>query len=372
MVRPNETEIVSERLAVSGVDAERRRGRGTVSNVSGRYEPISRVTEDDGWGVLETLEAFKTDVTLEYPRTIITRNDSPDIPFDRSLNPYRGCEHGCIYCFARPTHAYMGLSPGLDFETKLFAKQNAAQLLEREFSARSYRPALLAIGTNTDPYQPIERTRKIMRGVLDVLNRFNHPVGIVTKSALITRDIDLLTPLAEKGLVKIYLSITSLDPHLSRIMEPRAATPSKRLAAVKQLNDAGIPTGVMVAPILPAINDHEIERIVEASVECGAREANYILLRLPLEIKALYREWLQVNFPGKLKHALSLIQQTRGGKDYNPRFGERLTGEGPYATLIAQRFALQVQKHGLNRERKKARVNLFAVPPKVGDQMSLF
>jgi DNA repair photolyase len=372
MPHPNESERVAERLLVDGVELDRRRGRGAASNVSGRYEPIARVTEDDGWGSSEELPPFKTNVTMEKPRTIITRNESPDVPFDRSVNPYRGCEHGCIYCFARPTHAYMGLSPGLDFESKLFAKEGAAELLERELSAPSYQPRMLAIGTNTDPYQPIERERKIMRSLLEVLSRFNHPVGIVTKSALVTRDMDILAPMARQGLVKVHLSITTLDPVLARHMEPRATTPRKRLDAVRQLAEAGIPTGVMVAPMIPSLNDHEIERIIEAVAEAGAKEANYIFLRLPLEIRDLFREWLLEHHPGKLRHVLSLVQTARGGKDYVARFGERMTGEGPYAELIAQRFRLACERHGLNRERLRLRNDLFVRPLRVGDQMSLF
>lgn len=372
MPRIDERMPVIERLAERGVGSDRRRGRAAVTNPSGRYESIARVDEDDGWGSSEELPEFKTHVTVETPRSIITHNESPDIPFDQSINPYRGCEHGCIYCFARPTHAFMGLSPGLDFESRLFAKENAAALLEKELSAKNYKPKLIAIGTNTDPYQPIERQRKIMRGILEVLSRFNHPVGIVTKSALVTRDIDLLAPMAEKGLAKVYLSVTTLDGTLARRMEPRASTPMKRLDAVKQLNAAGIPTGVMVAPIIPSLNDHEIEKILEAAKVAKAQEANYIFLRLPLELKDLFREWLQDNYPGRLNHVLGLVKDAHGGVDYRPRFGERMHGEGVYATLIAQRFKVACERLGLNQERQRVRTDLFQVPPKAGDQMSLF
>ncbi len=372
MARANENELVAERLAVDGVDGDRRRGRGAVTNVSGRFEPIARLAEDDGWDSMADLPVFKTSVTVEKPRTLITRNESPDVPFDRSINPYRGCEHGCIYCFARPTHAYMGLSPGLDFESKLYAKEGAAELLEREFSASNYTPRMIAIGTNTDPYQPIERERKIMRSVLEVLARFKHPVGIVTKSGLITRDIDILAPMAAQGLAKVHLSITTLDPVLARQMEPRAATPSKRLDAVRQLIAAGIPTGVMVAPLIPSLNDHEIEKILEAAAGARALEANYIFLRLPLEIRDLFREWLLEHHPGKLRHVLSLVQTARGGKDYVARFGERMTGEGPYAELIAQRFRLATERLGLNRQRLRLRNDLFERPARAGDQLNLF
>lgn len=355
-----------------GIVAERRRGRGAVTNVSGRFESLQRQTEDDGWGSADELPPFKTEITMEKPRTIITRNQSPDISFDRSINPFRGCEHGCVYCFARPTHAYMGLSPGLDFESKLFVKEGVAELLERELSAPNYSPRTIAIGTNTDPYQPIERERRIMRDVLEVLARFNHPVGIVTKSALVARDIDLLAPMAERGLVKVALSITTLDRRLAREMEPRAATPPKRLDAMRQLADAGIPVTVMVAPIIPALTDSEIERILEAAYTAGAREAGYVLLRLPLEIRDLFREWLLEHHPGRLRHVLSLVQSTRGGKDYDATFGKRMVGEGVYAGLIQKRFKLATTRLGFGRARLALRTDLFQKPAKVGDQLSLF
>src|SRR4051795_2224223 len=279
------------------VERDRRRGRGAQSNASGRYEPLARAAFDDGWRTLEDLPPFKTTVTEERARKIITRNESPDISFDRSINPYRGCEHGCVYCFARPTHAYMGLSPGLDFESKLFVKPDAPELLERELSAPNYQVRTIAIGTNTDPYQPIERKYQVMRGILEVLERAGHPVGIVTKSALILRDLDILARLAERNLVKVALSVTSLDPKLARIMEPRAATPSRRLEALRQMSAAGIPTSVMVAPIIPAINDPDMERILDAASVAGVRGAGYVMLRLPLEVRDLFVEWLNANFP---------------------------------------------------------------------------
>src|SRR4051812_40680714 len=275
----------------------RRRGRGAQTNASGRYEPLARIAFDDGWQSLEELPPFKTTVMVDATRKIITRNDSPDISFDRSINPYRGCEHGCVYCFARPTHAYLGLSPGLDFESKLFAKPDAHELLERELSAPKYEPRTIAIGTNTDPYQPIERRYEVMRRILGVLERAGHPVGIVTKSALIMRDIDILTRMASRNLVKVALSVTTLDPKLARVMEPRAATPARRLEALRTLAKAGIPTRVMVAPIIPAINDPEIERILEAAAAAGVEGAGYVLLRLPLEVRDLFSEWLKENFP---------------------------------------------------------------------------
>lgn len=354
------------------VPSERRRGRGAVSNASGRFESEVRVAEDDGWDSLSDLPAFKTVVTIEKPKVIITRNQSPDISFDRSINPYRGCEHGCVYCFARPTHAYMGLSAGLDFETRLFAKQGAAELLERELSASGYQPRMIAIGTNTDPYQPIERDQKIMRSVLEVLARANHPVGIVTKSALVLRDLDLLAPMAEKGLVKVALSVTTLDARLARQMEPRAATPAKRLDAIRQLSQAGVPTMVMVAPVIPALNDAEIEDILDCARTAGAREAGYVLLRLPLELRDLFREWLLEHHPGKLRHILSLVQSTRNGKDYDARWGVRQTGEGPYAALVAKRFQLACGRLDFNKNRLKLRNDLFVAPVPQGGQLSLF
>src|SRR3954467_10914657 len=303
---------------------ERRRGRGTLSNQSGRYEPIARIAFDDGWQSLEELPSFSTSVALDTARKVITRNDSPDIGFDRSINPYRGCEHGCVYCFARPTHAYLGLSPGLDFESKLYAKPDAPELLEKELAAADYEPRVIAIGTNTDPYQPIERERKIMRGILEVLERAGHPVGIVTKSALVVRDIDILARMAKRNLAKVGISVTTLDPKLARTMEPRASTPSKRLEALKQLSEAGIPTTVMVAPVIPALNDSEIERILDAAAHAGVKEASYVLLRLPLEVRDLFREWLMANYPDRYRHVFTLIRDMRGGRDYDAKWGERM------------------------------------------------
>ena len=371
-VHDGDGEGIVDLPAKAVVAQDRRRGRGAVSNSSGRFEPVSRVSEDDGWDSLSDLPPFKTVVTVEKPKMIITRNQSPDISFDRSINPYRGCEHGCVYCFARPTHAYMGLSAGLDFETRLFAKHGAAALLERELSVKTYQPRMIAIGTNTDPYQPIEREHKIMREVLEVLAKANHPVGIVTKSALVLRDLDLLAPMAAKGLVKVALSVTTLDAKLARQMEPRAATPAKRLDALRQLKQAGVPTMVMVAPIIPALNDAEIEDILDCAHTAGAQEAGYVLLRLPHELRDLFREWLLEHHPGKLRHILSLVQSTRGGKDYDARWGVRQTGEGAYAGLIAKRFQLACQRLGLNKNRSKLRNDLFVPPVPQGGQLSLF
>ena len=332
--------VPQPRLGEVRHDLERQRlkGRGALSNVSGRHESERRAAKDDGWGILEMVPTLKTQITRERPKTIITRNDSPDISFDRSINPYRGCEHGCSYCFARPSHANMGLSPGLDFETKLFVKTGAAALLERELAAPRYAAKTIAIGTNTDPYQPIERTERVTRQILEVLARTNHPVGIVTKSALVLRDLDLLAPMAEKGLVKVAMSITTLDADLARRLEPRASSPERRLHAIEQLSKAGIPTTVMVAPIIPAINDAEIETILTRAATMGAREAGYVMLRLPLELREIFQEWLLVHFPDKLKHVMTLVQSVRDGKVYDSTWGKRMIGTGPYAWMIGRRF----------------------------------
>src|SRR5215218_8559558 len=354
------------------IDRERRRGRGAQSNDSGRFEAEARVAFDDGWQSLEDLPVFKTTVGIDTSRKVITRNDSPDIGFDRSINPYRGCEHGCVYCFARPTHAYLGLSPGLDFESKLFVKPDAPHLLERELSAPGYQPRTIAIGTNTDPYQPIERKYEVMRGILEVLDRAGHPVGIVTKSALVLRDIDILARMARRNLAKVALSVTSLDPKLARVMEPRAATPARRLETLKRLSDAGIPTTVMVAPVIPAINDMEIERILDAAAAAGVKEAGYVLLRLPLELRDLFREWLRENFPDRERHVFKLIRDMRGGKDYDAKWGERMTGSGPIAWMIGRRFEGACERLGLNRRKLKLTTEHFAPTRKRPQQLALF
>jgi len=357
----------STRLVAAG----RRRGRGARSNRSGRFEGVRRSEFDDGWEGAGELEALKTEVREEPARSIITRNDSPDISFDQSINPYRGCEHGCIYCYARPTHCYLGHSAGLDFETKLYAKTNAPELLERELANPHYQPKLIALGTNTDPYQPIERERGITRRILKVLARASHPVGIVTKSALVVRDIDILAPMAERGLAKVALSVTTLDRRLARAMEPRAASPGKRLEAIRLLSEAGIPASVMVAPIVPALNDREIERILEAAREAGAREAGYVLLRLPLELKELFREWLETEFPGRASHVINVLRSMHGGRDYVAEFGVRQRGTGPYAEQISARFRLAAKRLGLNERRQPLRTDLFERPVLRGQQMSL-
>ena len=354
-----------------GIDPGRRRGRGAETNRSGRFEPFAREPVDDGWDSLDGLPPLKTEVQEEAARQIITRNTSPDISFDRSVNPYRGCEHGCAYCFARPTHAYMGLSPGLDFETRLFAKPNAARLLEKELSRPGYQVRTLAIGTNTDPYQPIERRYRIMREILEVLDRVSHPVGIVTKSALVTRDLDILSRMAERGLVKVALSVTTLDRKLARAMEPRAATPERRLDALRQLSAAGVPTTVMVAPVIPALNESEIERILDAGAAAGAREAGYVLLRLPLEVRDIFVEFLERDYPDRARHVLSIIRTMRGGRDYDSEWGKRMRGDGPHAWQIGRRFEMAARRLGLNGEKLRLRTDLFT-PPGADAQLDLF
>jgi DNA repair photolyase len=367
------SEMANAMIEQSGVRVrpDRNRGRSAAINPSGRFEPVSRHIFDDGWNSLEELPPFKTEVQVEKPRTIITRNDSPDISFDRSINPYRGCEHGCVYCFARPTHSYMGLSAGLDFESKLFAKPDAARLLERELAKDGYQPRTIAIGTNTDPYQPIEKNYRIMREVLEVLEANKHPVGIVTKSALVVRDIDILSRMAEQGLAKVALSVTTLDRKLARTMEPRAATPSKRLEAMRQLDEAGIPVSVMVAPIVPGLNDSEIERILDAARAAGAREAGYVILRLPLEVSPIFKDWLLRHYPDRYRHVMSLVRSMRGGKDYDSDWGKRMKGSGPYAWQIGRRFEIAARRMGLNIERRKLRTDLFTAPDKQGEQLIL-
>ena len=355
-----------------GVGPQRRRGRGALTNTTGRFEPKAAFAFDDGWQSIEDLPPFRTEVAVDASRKVITRNDSPDIPFDRSINPYRGCEHGCIYCFARPTHAYLGHSPGLDFESKLYMKPDAPEQLRRELSAAGYTPRTIAIGTNTDPYQPIERRYGIMRRILEVLDGAGHPVGIVTKSNLVTRDIDILSRMAKRKLVRVGISVTTLDAKLARVMEPRAPTPERRLDALRELSAAGIPTCVMAAPMIPAINDAELERILDAAAACGVEGAGYVLLRLPLEVRDLFREWLQTNFPDRERHVFALIRQTRGGKDYDATFGKRMTGGGPYAWMIGKRFETTCARLGLNNRRTELTTEHFQPPRPASQQLDLF
>jgi DNA repair photolyase len=344
-----------------------RKGRGAVTNRAGRFEPTNTEAVDDGWRRPEDeddLPPLRTTVIVDSTRTIIARNQSPDISFDRSINPYRGCEHGCVYCFARPTHAFLGMSPGLDFETKLFVKPEAAKLLTAELAKPSYRPAVIAMGTNTDPYQPLERTRRITRQILEVLSDCNHPVSIVTKSALVTRDIDILAPMAAKRLARVALSVTTLDRELARTLEPRASTPPKRLAAIRALAAAGIPTSVMVAPIIPALTDAEMESILETAREAGAEGAGYVLLRLPLEIKDLFIEWLEAHAPDKARRVLDLVRSVRDGRLNDPSFGSRMRGQGPYAELINQRFHLATRRLGFTERDWRFDTSLFKRPAK--------
>ena len=366
-------EMANAMIEQSGmrVRPDRNRGRSAGINPSGRFEPVSRHVFDDGWNSLEELPPFKTEVQVEKPRTIITRNESPDISFDRSINPYRGCEHGCVYCFARPTHSFMGLSPGLDFESKLFAKPDAARLLDKELSKDGYQPRTIAIGTNTDPYQPIEKQYRIMREILEVLEARGHPVGIVTKSALVTRDIDILSRMAERGLAKVALSVTTLDRMLARTMEPRASTPTKRLEAIRQLSDAGIPTSVMVAPIIPGLTDQEMERILDSAQAAGAREAGYVVLRLPLEVSPIFKDWLLHHYPDRYRHVMSLIRSMRDGKDYDSEWGKRMKGAGPYAWQIGRRFEIAAKRLGLNAERRTLRTDQFVAAANATEQLML-
>jgi DNA repair photolyase len=345
------------------------KGRGALSNETSRYDTEKRIRTTDGWEAEvaaaaedDELPPLRTTLTRDATRTIIARNNSPDIGFDRSINPYRGCEHGCIYCFARPTHAYLGLSPGLDFETKILFKPEAAKLLQAELASPKYKCAVMAMGTNTDPYQPVERELKVTRQILRVLSDFNHPVGIVTKNHMVTRDIDILGDMARRNLAEVFLSVTTLDKDLARAMEPRASAPHRRLDAIRALATAGIPVGVMTAPMIPGLNDHEMETILDAAVDAGATRAGYVPLRLPLEIKELFEEWLKTHRPDRAERVLSLIRQMRGGKLYDAEFGSRMRGEGPLALLLSQRFAAAVKRLGLNRLGNRLDTSAFHVP----------
>jgi DNA repair photolyase len=340
------------------------KGRGASSNLAGRFDSTTLESVDDGWYQEEIQEAPGETVLPDKAKSVIARNDSPDVGFDQSINPYRGCSHGCVYCFARPTHSYLGLSPGLDFETKLFYKQDAARLLEAELGKRNYKPKTFALGINTDGYQPLEKRLQVTRSVLEVLARCRHPVTIVTKGALIVRDIDLLRSLAQDHLLSVSVSITSLDNDIKRTLEPRAASPQARLRVIRQLTNAGIPVSVLVAPVIPAITDHEIEDILAAAHDAGAIGAGYVLLRLPHEVKTLFREWLSQHYPDRAKHVMSLINQARGGKDYDAKFGERMTGTGAYAQLLRTRFELARRKLGMQDAtmRHELTTSLFRAP----------
>jgi DNA repair photolyase len=354
------------------------KGRGASSNTVSRFDQLERDDFDDGWGTLdEEVPPLRTEVAIDATRTVINYNDSPDISFDRTINPYRGCEHGCIYCYARPSHAYLGLSPGLDFESRLLAKQDAPELLRKELAKPGYRCDPIALGMNTDAYQPIEREYRITRGILEVLAECRHPVSLVTKSSLVERDIDILAPMAEQGLASVYVTITTLDRGIARRLEPRAAAPERRLETLRRLSAAGIPTGVMVAPVIPALTDSEMESILEKASAAGAQGAGYVLLRLPYELVQLFEDWLRLHYPLKAEHVLSLIRQSRGGKLYDASFKSRMKGEGLFADMIAKRFGLACHRLGLNKQRKSLETALFRPPAaqqktSSTGQMSLF
>jgi len=350
------------------------KGRGSVSNKTSRFEQLQRASFDDEWdnAGLEAMPKPATTVSMEKAKSIIARNDSPDIPFDQSINPYRGCEHGCIYCYARPTHAYLNHSPGLDFETRLYAKGNAADLLRKELSNPSYTPKLIALGANTDPYQPIERRLRITASILAVMEEFNHPVAITTKSASVTQDVEVLARMAGKNLVRVFMSVGSLDRTIARTLEPRASTPGARLEAIRVLSEAGIPTGVMVAPVIPFLTDHDMEKILFTAKDAGAKSAAYVLLRLPLEIADLFREWLAAHYPLKEAHVMNLVKQMRGGKVYDPDFRTRMKGTGVFADLLEQRFKKACSKAGLNQTRHPLNTALFCRPSKEHPQLTLF
>lgn len=350
------------------------KGRGSVSNRTSRFEEFQRISFDDEWTTSQPDDTLRpaTTVTVETAKSIISRNESPDIPFDRSINPYRGCEHGCIYCYARPTHAYLNHSPGLDFETKLYAKTNAAELLRKALSSPSYTPKLIALGANTDPYQPVERRLRITASILDVLDEFNHPVAITTKSASITRDIDLLARMAERKLVRVFMSIGTLDRDIARTLEPRASTPGARLEALRRLSGAGVPSGVIVAPVIPALTDHDMEKVLFSAKDAGAMSAAYVLLRLPLEIADLFQEWLAAHHPLKEAHVMNLLKQMRGGRVYDSDFRTRMQGAGIFAELLEQRFRKACAKAGLNRVRPVLDTSLFRRPSVETRQLQLF
>ncbi|GGD98775.1 DNA repair photolyase [Gemmobacter megaterium] len=350
----------------------RLRARGAGSNASGRFERELRERFEDGWDIPEDARPLTTHVRLESPRSALVYNQSPDLYFDRSINPYRGCEHGCIYCFARPTHAYLGLSPGLDFETQLIARPGIGAVLDRELRRRAYAPAPIGIGTNTDPYQPCEVRYRVMREVLEVLAAFRHPVGITTKGTLVERDLDLLAPMAAQGLAGVGVSLTTLDPALSRRLEPRAPAPARRLETIRRLTQAGVPVRAMIAPVVPGLTDHELESLLAAAAEAGARNASYIALRLPREVAGLFRDWLEVHEPGKAAHVMGRVREMHGGQDYDPQFGARMKGRGIWADLLARRFAAAIRRLGLTAPRATLRCDLFRPPARPGDQLGLF
>lgn len=359
---------------LTGRHTEARKGRGAAINPEGRFERFAREAFDDGWERgEEELPALKTQVTEERVKSILARNDSPDIPFAQSINPYQGCEHGCPYCYARPTHAYRGLSPGIDFETRLFAKVNAAEKLREELSRPGYRCRVIALGAATDPYQPIERRHRITRGILEVCAEFNQPLGIVTKNAMIERDLDILAPMAEKNLVHVFISVNHLDHDLARRLEPRCSAPARRLLAMQRLAQAGVPVGVLVAPVIPFLTDHQLETVLEAAWAHGARRAGYVLMRLPWEVKDIFKEWLERNYPLKAKHVMSRMRAMRGGRDNDPAFGSRMRGQGEFARLLGERFRKACERLGYNTAARDRPLDTtqFRVPAPTG-QLSLF
>ncbi len=356
----------------NAIPEARRPGRAAGSNLTNRFEALARVAVHDGWDLADDLPPLRTEVTEERPRRVITANDSPDIGFERSVNPYRGCEHGCIYCFARPSHAYLGLSPGLDFETRLIARPDAPRLLARELGAKGYVPKVIAIGTSTDPYQPIERERRIMRGLLEVLLAHRHPVAIVTKGALIERDLDLLAEMAASGLASVGITVTTLDPQVARAMEPRVPAPDRRLRAIRRLAEAGVPVRVFASPVVPALTDHELEGILAAGRDAGATGASAIVLRLPREVAGLFREWLEERFPDRAARVMGRVRELHGGRDYDPEWGRRMTGQGEWARLLKARFDLAVRRLGLDAPRPELRTDLFRAPRRPEAQLSLF
>lgn len=350
----------------------RLRARGSSSNLTGRYETEQRSVFHDDWDIEEEALLARTQITQEQARSAITYNKSPDLPFDRSINPYRGCEHGCIYCFARPTHAFLNLSPGLDFETRLIARPGLGQVLDRELRAKTYKPATIAIGTNTDPYQPCERDLRIMREVLEVLSAFRHPVAITTKGTLIERDVDLLAEMASAGLFRVGVSLTTLDPDLSRRMEPRAPAPERRLKTIRLLATAGIPVRAMIAPVVPGLTDHEMEGLLDAARQAGAVAASWISLRLPLEVSPLFQEWLQRHQPGHAAKVMARVREMHGGQDYDPQWGRRMRGQGVWSELLARRFESATRKLGFATQLPPLRTDLFKPPAAAGDQLDLF
>lgn len=364
---------------LSGKHVDARKGRGAAINPEGRFEQVEREAYDDGWvhDPDDDGRALKTVVTEEKAASIISRNQSPDVPFTQSVNPYQGCEHGCIYCYARPTHAYRNLSPGVDFETRIFAKVNAAELLRRELSMPGYRCEVISLGANTDPYQPAERGLNITRGVLQVCAEFNQPVGIITKNALVERDLDILVPMAQRRLVNVFISVNNLDHDIARRLEPRCVAPARRIAAIRTLAQAGVPVGVLVAPVIPFLTDDQIEAVLEAAYAAGATQAGYVMLRLPFEVKALFRDWLERHYPLKAKHVMSRVHELRGGRDNDPNFGSRMRGQGEFAELLSKRFAIAKRRIGYEARDRMMRnaaldTSLFRLPATAGRQMNLF